>query len=70
MEVSPHLVGLVAHVVDERPLQERRRLVLQLAGERLQYRQIGRALQVEHPTRLVGLVILIEADVFQGLENL
>ena len=44
--------------------------MLEAAGEREQNRQIGRALQVEHPAGLLRLHVVLEADVLERLRDL
>src|SRR6266446_4342249 len=61
-------VGL--DILHKRLLQTHLRFVTERLRKRLQNGQIGGALQVQDPARLLCLVVLVESDVPERLEHL
>jgi len=61
---------LVLDVMDEWPFERRSCRVPQHTCKGAQYRQVRRALEIQHPTGLFGLVVLVKPDFLQGLEDL
>lgn len=68
MVVNP--VRKILHIVDQGTLQRRGAGMIQFSGECAEEGQVGRALQIERPARLLGLVVLLETAVLEGLEEL
>ena len=61
----------VPDVMDEGPFQRPDGGVLaEPPGEGLQYRQVRRAFEIEHPSGLLGLVVLVESDLRERLAQL
>src|ERR1035438_5739259 len=44
--------------------------MLQLGGECAQNREVCEALEVKHPTTLLGLIVILEANVLEGFQKL
>ena len=62
--------GLIFDITDKRRFQAEPRGVLQFIRESMQNRQIGGALQIDHPAALLGLVEVFESDVLERFQNL
>ena len=61
---------LILHVAHERGFKHVPSGVVEPAREGPQDRKIGRTFEIKHEAALLGLIILIEADLFQRLQHL
>ena len=70
MEVVRDGRWLIPAVIDEGLFQSQGGVLAKSFGKGLQYRQVCRALEIEHPSGLLGLAVLIEADLRERLAHL
>ena len=69
-KVFPGPAGQVGgEIMDKRPFEDRGSRVPKDPRKGLQDGQISGAFQVEHPSLEVGLVVVVKADVRQGLDH-
>lgn len=71
MEVVGSRSRGVADIVNEWPLENRSGTVIaETLGNGLQYSQVRRAFEIQHPTGLFGLVVLFESNLSESLAHL